>query len=666
MRLPSSSPEVTGFAAYKLWLPVSLAAWAPFANFAAENTTENISAISLSTYGLSVAIVALILVGTITIIFGRSAGIRSSGFLSALIIMFFGFSALEYLTGLQGTYLYVAYVSLTLIFSTAVGLFAVYQLPSNIWIAAVLVFAVLPTAKYVLRLSSLQAAPGSAIQDYTFNGISKPLKLLYPNVGPITSALPSSAESAKPTDGASFLGYSLRPKLGNSTFRIRVVANVYSLENNEAVVAVFLQGRSRPIKLESKTTSAGRWAFFDFVLDIPSEGRELNFDVRAGPASRGTVILNGPDISSIPSGIPPTSLTIREFKPAALRRLAKNARNVYYITLDAYPRADVLRDVFQYDNSPTIDFLSSEGFLVSNESFSNYMATYLSVPAALQQSYPVAEGEHDFWNRLPQFVDIVNGRNKVFEHFEDLGYFVSKLNFFDRCADGAFVDYCDGADIKGGHVNIQLGEEEYQLLELTPVRELLNGAVMRSFDRHPDLKDMDAVIRTIRYLDAPSPKFFYNHIFLPHSPYRFHSDCTTFPDIDFDGTQLATAKARFLDAVRCVNRKLKTLVEYLDRSDPGAIILINSDHGSAFTVRWELPYDEWPNAQIRERLGNFDAMRLPTECRDMFYDGITPVNYFELVFACIERRRPVFLEDRIYISTFLKSHTQYGQVWRYR
>ena len=57
--------------------------------------------------------------------------------------------------------------------------------------------------------------------------------------------------------------------------------------------------------------------------------------------------------------------------------------NIYFIILDAYAGSDILREVYDYDNSEFVSFLENRGFFVARKSFSNYNKTFLSVASFL-------------------------------------------------------------------------------------------------------------------------------------------------------------------------------------------------------------------------------------------------------------------------------------------
>ena len=66
--------------------------------------------------------------------------------------------------------------------------------------------------------------------------------------------------------------------------------------------------------------------------------------------------------------------------------------DIYYIILDGYARADVLKEVYNFDNSEFIESLTRKGFFVAAESRSNYIFTKFSLPSSLNMRY-LEEGE---------------------------------------------------------------------------------------------------------------------------------------------------------------------------------------------------------------------------------------------------------------------------------
>ena len=54
-------------------------------------------------------------------------------------------------------------------------------------------------------------------------------------------------------------------------------------------------------------------------------------------------------------------------------------------------------------------------------------------------------------------------------------------------------------------------------------------------------------------------------------------------------------------ALQCVNRQVQALVAEILRIDPGALIVLQGDHGTAFGMDWSLPIESWPAQAVDER-----------------------------------------------------------------
>jgi len=87
--------------------------------------------------------------------------------------------------------------------------------------------------------------------------------------------------------------------------------------------------------------------------------------------------------------------------------------NVYFILLDAYARADQLKSVFGFDNSPFLKALEDQDFFVANGSFASYPRTTYSVTSTFRMAY--ASGfEPNIWE--------TRFSSATFRNFRQLGY----------------------------------------------------------------------------------------------------------------------------------------------------------------------------------------------------------------------------------------------------
>lgn len=361
--------------------------------------------------------------------------------------------------------------------------------------------------------------------------------------------------------------------------------------------------------------------------------------------------------------------TQKALPAAAIPTKMANAHNVYFLIPDAYGRADELKSVLNFDNTEFINFLERNKFQVGMKSHSNYVATALSVSSMLEMDYVVDETTADVWSLNPYYRDVLNGKNNAFKAFQDRGYYVAKLNWINTCTQDGYVDFCYGNDRNLMRVNMRLTELEFSLLRMTALHDLAIEHFPKLFYRHLGDKDFSNVLDMIRFVREERPTLYFGHVLLPHPPYRFNSKCGPAEQLDtayHEGAWTERGKGLYVDATKCANLQLRQIIGEINQHDPDAIVVISSDHGAAFSVSWTIPYADWTNEQVEERFGNFVAARLPEECKSTFYDEISPVNLFEMILACVDGRKPAFKDDRIYITTFFKSHPDYGKLWRYK
>jgi len=148
--------------------------------------------------------------------------------------------------------------------------------------------------------------------------------------------------------------------------------------------------------------------------------------------------------------------------------------------------------------------------------------------------------------------------------------------------------------------------------------------------------------------------FTFAHVLYPHDPV-YNEDCSRIEG-EFERSMAArTLNDRMLkdqDAYRstvvCVNRQLEKGLQKLLADNRPRIVVLASDHGTAFAAPVNTPATEWPNEAIIERSAIFNAWLMPAHCQSHLYDGITPINHFELIFACLTTKPPSFRPDQTY------------------
>ena len=335
-------------------------------------------------------------------------------------------------------------------------------------------------------------------------------------------------------------------------------------------------------------------------------------------------------------------------QPAISIRADENSPDIYYIILDGYARADVLRDMYGFDNSAFVSALTERGFHVADDSRSNYMQTALSLASTLNMEYVnfLAETEDD--NRAPAYQLLEDSRLR--SALEEAGY--RTVNIASPVLFTQFRTY----DQYLAPGNAALTEFEKLLVSITSIGPLIanTGLTIPGYQSHRayTLYSFDALGEVA---SAPGPKFVFTHVVGPHPPFVFDaqggpvqsdqpyvmSDASGFP-----GTREEYLTG-YLGQVQYINKlALQAVDAILERSPHPPIIIIQGDHGpGAFTNLFLIE-----ETCQRERGSILNAYYFPDQDYAALRPGLTPVNTFRVILNQYFGADLALLEDRTYFS----------------
>jgi len=330
--------------------------------------------------------------------------------------------------------------------------------------------------------------------------------------------------------------------------------------------------------------------------------------------------------------------------------------DIYYIVLDRYASASTLREVYDFDNSEFIEYLSDRGFYVASESRSNYPKTASSLASSLNMEYINYLGE------------------EVGEESDDLGPMYAMLEDYEvwrflESGEYRFIHIGSWweptrvnryADVNINHC--QVPEFSMHLLETTMVYPIVQeSSELPDWLRAPFVEEFRVMHRNSvlynfeKLAEVPSmegPTFVFAHVFIPHEPYVF----------DRDGNHLTLEEANersrtvnYVDQLIFANSKVVALVdELLSSSEVPPIIILQADEGP-YPVGYELDGDDFrweeaTEAELREKMGILNAYYLPNVDNSLLYPSITPVNSFRVVFKLYFDADLELLPDKGYVS----------------
>ena len=347
---------------------------------------------------------------------------------------------------------------------------------------------------------------------------------------------------------------------------------------------------------------------------------------------------------------------IRDFVRSNRSRPADpSAPDIFYIILDGYGRADVLKEMYDFDNSPFIGELESLGFIIASRSRSNYIHTFESIESAMNFEY-LQQFRRTMNPEIPQLeaaqrTDLRNAQ--LIRFLKDRGY--SVMSF----ATGYFPTDLIDADLYL-IPPVNASEFDTALIEMTPLSGLFR-VLFRNSDIAFDLHRSRINFMLDRLADPtsdPGPTFVFAHVLSPHAPFVFGPDgearrpkgvFTLGEGNVLIKTESARAEYRRLyrDQVKGLNTKvLRAVKDILEKSPQPPIIVIHGDHGPGSELNWS----DADQTNLKERFAIFNAIYLPDGEHEGYYDTITPVNIFRFVLNSYLGTDLEYLEDRNYFS----------------
>ena len=316
---------------------------------------------------------------------------------------------------------------------------------------------------------------------------------------------------------------------------------------------------------------------------------------------------------------------------------AKSLPDIYYIIFDTYADADTLKNVYGYDNSEFLEYLTGKGFYVASKSYANYAKTVLSLASSLNMEYidfpPDMIGEAPLHHMIKD--------NRVWRFLKSRGYKYIHLGaWYEATRRNKFADI---------NYNYGLLPEFSMILYKTTMLYPI-GAKFGILDTHAEhWRRIPYKFKKMAEMPAmEGPKFIFAHMIIPHDPYVFDSDGSY---ITREEAEKRDKKELYLNQVIFINEKVKPLVnKILSESDPRPIIIIQSDEGPV-PLEYSRRSFKWATAtteELKEKTGILNVYYLPGVDKDVLYPEITPVNTFRLIFNSYFDADLELLPDKIY------------------
>jgi len=308
--------------------------------------------------------------------------------------------------------------------------------------------------------------------------------------------------------------------------------------------------------------------------------------------------------------------------------------DIFLIIADQYTGETALKKVFNFDNTPFENELERRGFHIAKKSSSNYNLTPFSIASTLNMDYlTLKQGPQNYNGIIHSYQVIRNSR--VLKFLMASNYRFYNCSIFDFEGQPAhkyafFLHY---------GINLVTSQTFTNRLVKDFRSDILTGRFGPKAQKkiaYEYLHFNDNILdltRNIAVQQTSAPKFIYTHLMMPHYPYYFDGNGNPLPLEKLSGIRKVTPKD-YIEYLKYTNGKLLQLVDDILQTSPTPpVILLLGDHG--FQNKTNHTYD----------FINLNAVYFPDKNYAGFYDTITNVNQFRVVFNAFLGQHLPLLKD---------------------
>jgi hypothetical protein len=343
-------------------------------------------------------------------------------------------------------------------------------------------------------------------------------------------------------------------------------------------------------------------------------------------------------------------------------------RDIYFIVLDGYGREDMLKEIYQFDNSSFTHALENMGFIVGDESSSPYPITIFSIASTLNMHYIHETLDHElkgslYANELARriaqncFVEQINLFGYKTIALES-GYPYTEVDGWDR-----FQSPPDG---KSFFSPTPLGALIAERSIISFLYELNTQFGTSFFNRHTQrlaeihrdriLYQWETMVKEIS--TDPEATFVFAHNLAPHPPFVFSRSEDASPVAQSfslnDGNRYRGTTEEYINGYReQVDVLNETIINKLDeilaQPGPEPIIILMGDHGPGAFTNW----DQIQTSNIYERFSILYALYLPEIDQLAGPEIPAPVNTFRYILNSYYGYEYPLLEEQNFLGSIV-------------
>jgi hypothetical protein len=287
-------------------------------------------------------------------------------------------------------------------------------------------------------------------------------------------------------------------------------------------------------------------------------------------------------------------------------------QRIFWIILDEHPSSLILNEAWGYKDTTFRSGLESLGFTVYDSCVSNYNLTPFSIAATTYGAMLPINGSQLInglqWNLLMKRII----QSPVITFFETQGYETRNLSFFDAGYKKYFM--YQGEIINSSVVGMLISkfDNQYPLYQLFYNRKIVNS--------------LDTLLNSIP--NNGRRIFVYAHLLMPHGPYlplETNSTQRDNPLLDPANEKAFLRHIGYTDSI-ILNLLCKGLANLTPDQRSSTMVILQADHGYRFLQKGG------KDVQLKTSFGILNAVLWPKNSEAKFYNGMSSVNTFRILF----------------------------------
>ena len=319
------------------------------------------------------------------------------------------------------------------------------------------------------------------------------------------------------------------------------------------------------------------------------------------------------------------------------------------------PRNDLLNSIYDFDNKDFLNKIKSEGFLVADNSYSNYQRTAHSLTSSMNLAYLPDNIKKPKRDWMPLYGKLQD--SEVVRIFKKLDY---NIHFM-----GSWWEVTRNNSVADVNFNFRAWPE---LLRVLFEKSIIGQVALTTENSQLDPRQIQcqrakkkfAELQNLPTRSNPSePKFVFAHFLVPHPPYV----------LDWNGNCLSVAEAQsrtreqnYSEQIMYANSQLLQFIEAVKSVDGlKPIVVIQADEGPwpKEFIRDEIKHlgrdvtsVDWSEVtaeQLKEKMAILNAIYFPDKPNVSFGGNSSPVNTFRLILNEYFGANLPLLEDKAYI-----------------